>query len=223
MSLISFYDTQFSCVHYLVVTGHNSCWHFSISLQKFKKKKCQLHTFLSIAGHLKTSCSEPYCDKWVVLRIKMVVSILRPRQTFTSTKLGPRHTMSITLGCIETNAGRNLAIRLHKSIWTASAGRCVFSRSTTLPPSFTVNSGIVNHTHSRMGSIMSTGIVQGMSTPRVHLCPYLHFMQCSPTLGVTWYAYTFTFRAFSWRFYPKWLTISTFVRRRNKNISLSVQ
>lgn len=27
---------------------------------------------------------------------------------------------------------------------------------------FTVNTGIVNHTHSRMGSIMSTGIVQGM-------------------------------------------------------------
>lgn len=26
----------------------------------------------------------------------------------------------------------------------------------------TVNTGIVNHTHSRMGSIMSTGIVQGM-------------------------------------------------------------
>lgn len=28
----------------------------------------------------------------------------------------------------------------------------------------TVNTGIVNHTHSRMGSIMSTGIVQGRST-----------------------------------------------------------
>lgn len=27
----------------------------------------------------------------------------------------------------------------------------------------TVNTGIVNHTHSRMGSIMSTGIVQGKS------------------------------------------------------------
>ncbi|XP_064820017.1 histone-arginine methyltransferase CARM1-like [Oncorhynchus masou masou] len=27
-----------------------------------------------------------------------------------------------------------------------------------------VNTGIVNHTHSRMGSIMSTGIVQGAST-----------------------------------------------------------
>lgn len=27
-----------------------------------------------------------------------------------------------------------------------------------------VNTGIVNHTHSRMGSIMSTGIVQGATT-----------------------------------------------------------
>ena len=86
------------------------------------------------------------------------------------------------------------SLSTHQSIWTAAAGHCVslspsflwgtgFSRSTTLPPSFTVNSGIVNHTHSRMGSIMSTGVVQGMSTPRVLLCPSLHFMQCSPTSG----------------------------------------
>ena len=35
---------------------------------------------------------------------------------------------------------------------------------------------------------------------------------------------TFTFRAFSRRFYPERLTISTFVRRkRNNNLSLSVQ
>ncbi|KAK1877907.1 Histone-arginine methyltransferase CARM1 [Dissostichus eleginoides] len=36
------------------------------------------------------------------------------------------------------------------------------------PPDFStsnVNTGIVNHTHSRMGSIMSTGIVQGQSGP----------------------------------------------------------
>jgi hypothetical protein len=32
-----------------------------------------------------------------------------------------------------------------------------------------------------------------------------------------------TFRAFARRFYPKRLSISTFVRRRNDNISLSVQ
>lgn len=33
-----------------------------------------------------------------------------------------------------------------------------------IPSLVTVNTGIVNHTHSRMGSIMSTGIVQGKST-----------------------------------------------------------
>ena len=35
--------------------------------------------------------------------------------------------------------------------------------------------------------------------------------------------FTFTLRAFGRCFYPKRLTISTFVRRRNNNISLSVQ
>ena len=38
------------------------------------------------------------------------------------------------------------------------------------------------------------------------------------------FLFSFTFRAFSRRFYPKKLTIITFVRRkRNNNISLSVQ
>ena len=35
--------------------------------------------------------------------------------------------------------------------------------------------------------------------------------------------FTFTFRAFSRRFYPKRLTISIFLRRKKNDISLSVQ
>ncbi|XP_010772562.1 histone-arginine methyltransferase CARM1-like, partial [Notothenia coriiceps] len=44
------------------------------------------------------------------------------------------------------------------------------------PPDFStsnVNTGIVNHTHSRMGSIMSTGIVQGTSPSSLSQKPFI--------------------------------------------------
>lgn len=47
------------------------------------------------------------------------------------------------------------------------------------PPPSTANTGIVNHTHSRMGSIMSTGIVQGNPAP--HPAPSLGALQTPPS------------------------------------------
>ena len=51
----------------------------------------------------------------------------------------------------------------------------------------------------------------------------VHWVQKNLDVCLTYYTFTFTFRAFSKRFYPKQHTISTFVRRRRNNLSLSVQ